>query len=209
MDGKDIKEALKQIPELIKTLKAKFSDEKSKEKFTMEWKLKDGSMIQTEDPTNGDDGKIDAGDIVMIVGADGKTAPAPDGELILEDGTKITIAGGIIVTAEPGSPDDNGKTDPAAGEMSAQFKAEIEKIVKPLTDRITQLEEKNAAQEKTIKAQVEKMSKVNEIQKETFAIVEKIAALPKEDAAGEKNKFSFKKQDKIQELTEAIKNLKK
>jgi hypothetical protein len=205
MDGKDIKEALKQIPELIKTLKAKFSDEKPKEKFTMEWKLKDGSMIQTEDPQNGDDGKIDIGDTVMVIGADGKATVPPDGKMELEDGTEITVAGGIIIEAKPAS---QATVEDAPVEMSAVFKDALDKAVAPLTKRLDELEKKNAEALKTITAQEQKLKAAHEIQKETFALVEQLAALPVEKPAVEKNKIEFKKEERLQVIAENLSKLK-
>ncbi len=47
--------------------------------------LKDGTKIEI------------TGDKVEVIGKDGKKSPAPDGEHVLKDGSKLTTKGGLVV----------------------------------------------------------------------------------------------------------------
>jgi hypothetical protein len=202
------------IKELFASLK-KASDEffekeksTSKKKFAMDWKLKDGTAIQTTDPVNGDDGKLDVGDAVMITGADGSATPAPDGDLVLEDGTKISVAGGLIVNVEAPSSEEGGKAGDA--QMSADFKAEYEKTIKILSDRLTAIESKLSDANKTIEAHKQEMAKAKEIHKSTFTLVEALADLPAEKPVEKKPTIILNDEDKrMSAFSKTLEDLKK
>jgi len=71
-----------------------------------EYKLEDGTPVSID--------KLEAGGIVTIAGA-----PAPDGQLKLEDGTALTIVGGMISIVTPVTP-----VEPPM-DLSKQFAADF------------------------------------------------------------------------------------
>jgi hypothetical protein len=71
-----------------------------------EYKLEDGTMVSID--------KLEAGGIVTIAGA-----PAPDGQLKLEDGTALTIVSGMISIVTPVTPVE------APVDLSKQFAADF------------------------------------------------------------------------------------
>lgn len=101
-------------------------------KMSAEGKLADGTMVATPS-----DSFVESAEL-YVIDADGNPQPAPDGEYILEDGTKIVAANGIIASVEPAATE-----EPAAEEMSADIAAVIAAMDEQLTEIKNQLNASN------------------------------------------------------------------
>lgn len=134
-------------------------------KMSAEGKLADGTMVATPS-----DSFVESAEL-YVIDADGNPQPAPDGEYILEDGTKIVAANGIITSVEVAAAE-----EPAAEEMSADIAAVIAAMDEQLTEIKNQLnasntelsaikQELNAAKSDLIKAN----AKVTELSKQPAA----------------------------------------
>jgi hypothetical protein len=151
---------------------------------TIETKLVDGTTLSVD--------KMEVGGVANIISEAG-TLPAMDAEYEAEDGTKITVAGGLITAITPKEVESVEET-PAApmAEMAA------------LTARLAALETEFAnvkAENANLKVA---MSQVNDATKVSLSAINSIIATP----AGEptqKPKTQFK-QDNLSNLGDSIKN---
>lgn len=156
--------------EVTKLLKELFAISK-KISFT-DCKLKDGSILRTSDDA------LAKGSQVTLVGADGTSAPAPDGDHTAEDGTTVSIKSGVVDNIAPAAMAAEGgdtatyMTTVGGGGDTPERKAmdvapvdapadmdggdmgTIAGIIQNLTDRIAKLEESISSTSMT----VEKMS---------------------------------------------------
>lgn len=146
-------------------------------------------------------GDLIAGSKVMLVADDGTESPAPDGPVELEDGSIITIKGGAGII--------DSVTPPPAGE------AAMSEDVKTLQASYKELQNKYDALVKgseTAKTEASKMRSdldtLTKISKETFSLVEKIAAMPEGKAVETKSKENFEKQNSSENIYNIIKHLK-
>lgn len=201
-----LKDAILEIPELVKQLKEKFSETKLEQKFT-DAKLKDGTIISY-------DGETPAmGMPIMVIDEAGNKLPAPDGELELEDGTVIVVTGGMIAEVKPSAT----PTDPAAEEVmneegnapqagitEAQAKTIIESVIKETVFVNQEYQEKFTALEKENSELKLELEKQKELLKETFSIVEKIADSPS-GTPKEKNDGFMKKDKALSDREKDIK----
>lgn len=146
-------------------------------------KTKDGVEVQVD--------KMEVGGVVMIAGA-----PAPAGDHELEDGTKITVGeGGVITAITPA-------TAPPM-DYSKQF-TEITDRFNAYEQRFTQYEQKFAAQE-------QKLAAANASIVKLLDIVEKLAAAPSADPVSDSpGSFSSQRaQTREERRLELIKNINK
>lgn len=109
------------IPILVNTSK------KLEEQFADAPKIYSASELHISDKQVG--GKVE------LVGGDGKLQPAPDGDYQLEDGTKFTVSGGLIVSIEGETtpPTDVKAADTTQTEIDT-LKSEIEAIKTSIED---------------------------------------------------------------------------
>lgn len=163
-----------------------------------EMTLSDGTKIKVS-------GEFVEGSLITIVNVDGSEMPAPDGELVLEDSTVITVKDGAIASIVPAVAMDGTNDDL---EMSAKFdalnvsydelKSKYDELLKATTES---------------KFAVEKFSKelkaLQEIQRETFSVVEQLAGLPSGDPVEVKASTTKTKHDKFAQLGATLLNLKK
>jgi hypothetical protein len=159
--------------------------------------LKDGTKIKV------DGEKIDIGAKVMVLTPEGE-AEAPNGTHELSDGTKITTEAGIITEVIP--------AQPPKEEQQASDKFDAKPAIDDLVKRVAALEElqaanKNLAKEnENLKAQLEASIQV---QKETFKLVEQLAAQPAEQSQKKKAfEFSINKEDNLKNIIKELKTLK-
>jgi len=160
----------KKLPEIKKLL---FSE--TTEEAFVDAKLVDGTIVRVEPA-------LEIGASVAVIGEDGETVPAPDGEHELESGEVVRTEGGVIVEIMTPEPVEEEAGEEKEEEMAAEeteekfdsegFKADILSAVSEL------IKSEIAA------AQFAKTEKVTDIEKAVGLItdiVEKMAATPKEE----------------------------
>jgi hypothetical protein len=170
----------------VETVEVKFKD----------MKLQDGTTIISID---GDDLAIG---VPVYVMTDEGRLPAPDGELVLEDGTMLTVVDGLV--AEVSTPEEEAPEGEVAAEPATvpttETPAQADMSTKPKRVIKSQVEEHvfNAFKEDSenklaeLKAEFEalkeKFAKSLEFNKEVFSIVEQIAEQPSTTATEAKAK---------------------
>ena len=160
----------KKLPEIKKLL---FSE--TTEEAFVDAKLVDGTIVRVEPA-------LEIGASVAVIGEDGETVPAPDGEHELESGEVVRTEGGVIVEIMTPEPVEEEAGEDKEEEMAAEeteekfdsegFKADILSAVSELIES------------KIAEAQFAKTEKVTDIEKAVGLItdiVEKMAATPKEE----------------------------
>ena len=199
----DLKEGIEKLKGLIE----KFSAEKPAEPVEVKFKdmkLQDGTTIISIDGE-----ELAIGVPVYVMTPEGRL-PAPDGELVLEDGTQLTVKDGLVaevatpeaevpegeVAAEPAT------VPPAAEDMGTKPKRVIKSQVEEHVFNAFKEEAETKANElkaelEAIKAEFEalkeKFNKSLEFNKEVFSVVEKMSEQPSTQATEAKPKpFSVK-----------------
>jgi len=152
---------LKETLEKIKTLFTEVV------KF-LDVKAQDGTLLRTAKA-------FDKGETVEVLAEDGSTSPAPDKTYVLEDGSSLVIAGGIITEVIPASEDAPVEEEAELAEAPAAEpiaetpadEANEDNALAELTARVEQLEE-------AIAMLIEKLSANNQEMKKTKAALSKI-----------------------------------
>lgn len=199
----DLKEGIEKLKGLIE----KFSAEKPAEQVEVKFKdmkLQDGTTIISIDGE-----ELAIGVPVYVMTPEGRL-PAPDGELVLEDGTQLTVKDGLV--AEVATPEAEVPEGEVAAEPATVPPAPEEMGTKPKRVIKSQVEEhvfnafKEEAETKAneLKAELEaiktefealkeKFNKSLEFNKEVFSVVEKMSEQPSAQATEAKPKpFSVK-----------------
>ena len=162
-----------------------------------EMTLSDGTKIKVS-------GELAEKALITIVNVDGSEMQAPDGELVLEDLTVVTVKDGMVASIVPVSVDEP-KDDL---EMSAKFDA----LNVSYSELKSKYDELLKATTET-KFSVEKFSKelkaLQEIQRETFSVVEQLAGMPSGEPVEVKASTTKTKHDKFAQLGATLLNLKK
>lgn len=199
----DLKEGIEKLKGLIE----KFSAEKPAE--TVEVKFKDMKLQDGTTIISIDGEELAIGVPVYVMTPEGRL-PAPDGELVLEDGTMLTVKDGLV--AEVGTPEaevpegevaaEPATVPPAAEDMSTKPKRVIKSQVEEHVFNAFKEESETKANElkaelEAIKADFEalkeKFNKSLEFNKEVFSVVEKMSEQPSAQATEAKPKpFSVK-----------------
>ena len=154
------------LPEIKKLL---FSE--TTEEAFVDAKLVDGTIVRVEPA-------LEIGASVAVIGEDGETVPAPDGEHELESGEVVRTEGGVIVeimTPEPVE-EEAGEVEE---EMASEEKFDAEGFKADILSAVSELIKSEIAA-----AQFAKTEKVSDIEKAVGLItdiVEKMAATPKEE----------------------------
>lgn len=157
---------------------------------TVEVKLVDGTTLSVD--------KMEVGGVANIISEAG-TLPAADGEYEAEDGTKITVAGGLITAIAPKEVEPQPEAPEAENPMAQAMAA--------LTARLAAIETEFAnvkAENANLKVA---MSQVNEATKVSLSAISSIVSTP----AGEptqKPKTQLK-QDNLTNLGDSINKQKK
>lgn len=158
-------------------------------------KLKDGTDVTVTEMV--------VGGTVMI-----GEAPAMAGELELEDGTKLTIGeGGLITAVTPGA-----SAPPAAPDFTKQFAAVNEKLT-AYEAKFTGYDTAIAGYAAKFTEQATAIAKAQAINEQLFAIVQKLAETPSADPASTSgsnftSQRTIDREAKLKELATNIKNLK-
>jgi hypothetical protein len=156
----------KKLPEIKKLL---FSE--TTEEAFVDAKLVDGTIVRVEPA-------LEIGASVAVIGEDGETVAAPDGEHELESGEVVRTEGGVIVeimTPEPVAEE----AEEVEEEMAAEEKFDAEGFKADILSAVSELIKSEIAA-----AQFAKTEKVTDIEKAVGLItdiVEKMAATPKEE----------------------------
>jgi hypothetical protein len=156
----------KKLPEIKKLL---FSE--TTEEAFVDNKLVDGTIVRVEPA-------LEIGASVAVIGEDGETVPAPDGEHELESGEVVRTEGGVIVeimTPEPVAEE----AEEVEEEMASEEKFDSEGFKADILSAVSELIKSEIAA-----AQFAKTEKVTDIEKAVGLItdiVEKMAATPKEE----------------------------
>ena len=156
----------KKLPEIKKLL---FSE--TTEEAFVDAKLVDGTIVRVEPA-------LEIGASVAVIGEDGETVAAPDGEHELESGEVVRTEGGVIVeimTPEPVAEE----AEEVEEEMASEEKFDAEGFKADILSAVSELIKSEIAA-----AQFAKTEKVMDIEKAVGLItdiVEKMAATPKEE----------------------------
>jgi hypothetical protein len=194
---------------LLDKLKSMFQEETIEEKVTMqEAKLADGITIIKWD------GELKEGTLVSVVSEEGEI-PAPTGDHELQDGRKITIEeGGMVSSIE--MPKEEKEDEKEAGEveinMSEQEIMAIKEMCKSYESRIKALEDKMKVDSEMISEQKETIGKQKEAMSLMFQIVEKLADEPSAEVSKTESfnvKLSEQKQNELDNLSRVVEFLNK
>lgn len=194
---------------LLDKLKSMFQEETIEEKVTMqEAKLADGITIIKWD------GELKEGTLVSVVSEEGEI-PAPTGDHELQDGRKITIEeGGMVSSIE--MPKEEKEDEKEAGEveinMSEQEIMAIKEMCKSYETRIKALEDKMKVDSEMISEQKETIGKQKEAMSLMFQIVEKLADEPSAEVNKTESfnvKLSEQKQNELDNLSRVVEFLNK
>ena len=194
---------------LLDKLKSMFQEETIEEKVTMqEAKLADGITIIKWD------GELKEGTLVSVVSEEGEI-PAPTGDHELQDGRKITIEEGGMVSAIE-LPKEEKKDEKEAGEveinMSEQEIMAIKEMCQSYETRIKALEDKMKVDSEMISEQKETIGKQKEAMSLMFQIVEKLADEPSAEVSKTESfnvKLSEQKQNELDNLSRVVEFLNK
>ena len=194
---------------LLDKLKSMFQEETIEEKVTMqEAKLADGITIIKWD------GELKEGTLVSVVSEEGEI-PAPTGDHELQDGRKITIEEGGMVSAIE-MPKEEKEDEKEAGEveinMSEQEIMAIKEMCKSYETRIKALEDKMKVDSEMISEQKETIGKQKEAMSLMFQIVEKLADEPSAEVSKTESfnvKLSEQKQNELDNLSRVVEFLNK
>lgn len=152
--------------------------------LNQDYKLKDGTAVTID--------KLEVGGVVMI-----GPAPAAAGVHELEDGTKITVGEGGVITAV---------------EVVQQQQApgvNMEEVRKEIADQLKAFTEKLSAVEKLNTQQSEKITEQDKLIKGLFEVIEKLADVPTADPAeapnaGIKSPEALNKEERRKRFIEAF-----
>jgi hypothetical protein len=157
----------KKLPEIKKLL---FSE--TTEEAFVDAKLVDGTIVRVEPA-------LEIGASVAVIGEDGETVPAPDGEHELESGEVVRTEGGVIVEIMTPEPVAEEAEEEKEEEMASEEKFDSEGFKADILSAVSELIKSEIAA-----AQFAKTEKVTDIEKAVGLItdiVEKMAATPKEE----------------------------
>lgn len=158
-------------------------------------KLKDGTEVSVSEMV--------AGGVVMI-----GMAPAPAGEHELEDGTKITVGeGGVITAIVPAT-----QAAPPPADYTKEFASVNEKLT-GYEQKFAGYESKFTAYETKFAEQATAIAKAQAMNEKLFAIVEKLAEAPTADPASTSgnnfnSQYSEDRAEKIARLSASLNKLK-
>ena len=156
--------------------------------------LKDGSKIDLSG--------LEIGADAMLVDETGNSAPAPDGEYELADGTMVSVMAGKVEGVETPEAE-----MPEVEDGGVEMPMESDKF-EEMNGTISYLTAENEA----LKAKVSELeSKFNQAFSEVIGALEGLATMPSADAIQKpKNAFSVieKKEDRVERFLNKVKNLK-
>ena len=153
--------------------------------------LKDGTKVKVS-------GALASGSKMLVVNADGSEMPAPTGEHILDDGSIVTVTDGVIDSVVPATEVEDDKIG-----MEEKF-ATLQASYNDLESKYKSLLESSNGKFKDIETLKESFSKMQEVQKATYEVIEAIAGLPATEPVEKKPALNFSKMEKIEAIAKAM-----
>ena len=156
--------------------------------------------------------KLEVGGQVMVLDEGGNMAPAPIGEHILADGTKITVdeAGSIVAVETPKAEviEDVVEEVPAAAPEMME-KDEMKKKIEEMQKDLDEMKSKFEAAEAKVSAQEAKFSKgISDLSDVLIQLMQTSSAAPTEQPKEKFNKHLEPKENKIAKFLEFAKSIK-
>lgn len=195
----NLNEAIEKLSGLVSKFNADTTTE-TKETF-VDAKLMDGTIVRYE--------SLEVGMPLMVIDEAGNELPAPDGEHELEDGTKVKVEGGIITeiaSKQEEMPEEEMPIEQPMAAVETVSKEDFETLKNEVADLKSKFEEFSKTNETLASENVA----IKEIVKETFSIVEKLAAIPTENPVSVRSNNPFKKsitrEQEIENLINKFKN---
>jgi len=190
----NLNEAIEKLSGLV----SKFNAEPTIKQTFIDAKLVDGTIIRYE--------SLEVGMPLMVIDEAGNELPAPDGEHELEDGTMITVEGGIITevaTKEEEAPEvEEAPIEQPMAAVETVSKEDFETLKTEVDNLKTRFEEFTKTNETLTADNVA----LKEIVKETFSIVEKLAKVPSDNPVSVRSNNPFKKSVTREQELESIIN---
>lgn len=193
----NLNEAIEKLSGLV----SKFNAEPTTEQTFIDAKLVDGTIIRYE--------SLEVGLPLMVIDEAGNELPAPDGEHELEDGTMLTVEGGIITevaTKSEEAPEEEAPIEQPMAAVESVSKEDFEALKNEVDSLKTKFEEFTKTNETLTADNVA----LKEIVKETFSIVEKLAKVPSDNPVSVRSNNPFKKsisrEDELESIINKFKN---
>ena len=190
----NLNEAIEKLSGLV----SKFNAEPTTEQTFIDAKLVDGTIVRYE--------SLEVGLPLMVIDEAGNELPAPDGEHELEDGTMLTVEGGIITevaTKEEEAPEvEEAPIEQPMAAVESVTKEDFETLKTEVDNLKTRFEEFTKTNETLSADNVA----LKEIVKETFSIVEKLAKVPSDNPVSVRSNNPFKKTISREQELESIIN---
>ena len=190
----NLNEAIEKLSGLV----SKFNAEPTTEQTFIDAKLVDGTIVRYE--------SLEVGLPLMVIDEAGNELPAPDGEHELEDGTMLTVEGGIITevaTKEEEAPEvEEAPIEQPMAAVETVSKEDFETLKSEVDNLKTRFEEFTKTNETLTADNVA----LKEIVKETFSIVEKLAKVPSDNPVSVRSNNPFKKTISREQELESIIN---
>lgn len=187
IDKKKVDNLFGKLGELVKLHFSSTEEPQPKPEEMSNATLKDGTKIKVS-------GALEAGSKILVVNSDGSEMPAPTGEHILDDGSIVTVTDGVIDSVVPATAVEDDKVG-----MEEKF-ATLQNSYNDLETKYKTLLDSSNGKFKDIQDLKESFSKMQEVQKATFEVIEAIAGSPTEEPTEKKSSLNFSKQDKFDRL---------
>jgi hypothetical protein len=193
----NLNEAIEKLSGLV----SKFNAEPTTEQTFIDAKLMDGTIVRYE--------SLEVGMPLFVIDEAGNELPAPDGEHTLEDGTMVTVEGGILIevaSKEEEAPEEEMPIEQPMATVETVSKEDFEALKLEVENLRTVFDQFTTSNELLAKNNIE----LKAIVKETFSIVEKLAKVPTDNPVSVRSNNPFKKSiTREQELEQIINKFKK
>jgi hypothetical protein len=189
----NLNEAIEKLSGLV----SKFNNEPTTEQTFIDAKLMDGTIVRYE--------SLEVGMPLFVIDEAGNELPAPDGEHTLEDGTKVTVEGGILIevaTKEEEAPEEEMPIEQPMATVESVSKEDFEALKLEVENLRTVFDQFTTSNELLAKNNIE----LKAIVKETFSIVEKLAKVPTDNPVSVRSNNPFKKSISREDELELIIN---
>jgi hypothetical protein len=189
----NLNEAIEKLSGLV----SKFNAEPTTEQTFIDAKLMDGTIVRYE--------SLEVGMPLFVIDEAGNELPAPDGEHTLEDGTMVTVEGGILIevaSKEEEAPEEEMPIEQPMATVETVSKEDFEALKLEVENLRTVFDQFTTSNELLAKNNIE----LKAIVKETFSIVEKLAKVPTDNPVSVRSNNPFKKSISREDELELIIN---